>query len=146
MVGGCLIFGTGPPGCAVLCQACTLVQRVFVLYFAGLCEGGLSVSYQPGPVVSLECLPCGWKFSPTLRQFALHDIVTSRIPPEIKILHYLDDVLLVSSNLDLLRLATNRVVTTLRNSVFVVSDNSTLDSATTIFFCQPSSLWFVCLW
>ena len=87
-----------------------------------------------GGVCSLDRLPCGWKYSPIICQFALSAIVTPLIPKEIILLYYMDDFLLVGPGPAELARVTTLVAEALRKHGFIVSPKSTLSPVERIFF------------
>ena len=84
-----------------------------------------------GRVVGLGRLPFGWKYSPFICQQTLARIVERVLPPDILLLHYLDDFLLVHhDNND----NTGNTVIALGREGFIVSPKSVLEPATQLVF------------
>ena len=129
--------GGGTVGCTVLCHARGLVQCVLVLCVAPACTPCISFSCNGGggeTVYRLDRLPFGWKYSPTICQFALSEIVTPLIPKEIILLHCMDDFLLIGPDPAELARVTALVAEALRTHGFIVSPKSTLSPVERIFF------------
>ena len=82
----------------------------------------------PGaPPVALSRLPFGWKYSPYLCQTSLARILRGVLPPEILLVHYLDDFLLVFTDSQVLREAGRSAVRALIEAGFLISPKSVLD-------------------
>ena len=82
----------------------------------------------PGaPPVALSRLPFGWKYSPYLCQTSLARILRGVLPPEILLLHYLDNFLLVFTDREVLREAGRAAVRALIEAGFLISPKSVLD-------------------
>ena len=82
----------------------------------------------PGaPPVALSRLLFGWKYSPYLCQTSLARILRGVLPPEILLVHYLDDVLLVFTDREVLREAGRSAVRALIEAGFLISPKSVLD-------------------
>ena len=82
----------------------------------------------PGaPPVALSRLPFGWKYSPYLCQTSLARILQGVLPPEILLVHYLDDFLLVFTDREVLREAGRVAVRALIEAGFLISPKSVLD-------------------
>ena len=82
----------------------------------------------PGaPPVALSRLPFGWKYSPYLCQTSLACILRGVLPPEILLVHYLDDFLLVFTDREVLREAGRAAVRALIEAGFLISPKSVLD-------------------
>ena len=80
----------------------------------------------PGPV-ALSRLPFGWKYSPYLCQTSLARILRGVLPPEILLVHYLDDFSLVFTDREVLREAGRAAVRALIEAGFLISPKSVLD-------------------
>ena len=72
-------------------------------------------------------LPFGWKYSPVICQRLLGSLVRDLIPPDILLIHYLDDFLLAARDRSRLCEVTGRVAARLREAKFLVSPKSTLE-------------------
>ena len=82
----------------------------------------------PGaPPVALSRLPFGWKYSPYLCQTGLARVLRGVLPPEILLVHYLDDFLLVFTDREVLREAGRSAVRALIEAGFLISPKSVLD-------------------
>ena len=82
----------------------------------------------PGaPPVALSRLPFGWKYSPYLCQTGLARVLRGVLPPEILLVHYLDDFLLVFTDREVLREAGHSAVRALIEASFLISPKSVLD-------------------
>ena len=82
----------------------------------------------PGaPPVALSRLPFGWKYSPYLCQTSLARILRGVLPPEILLVHYLDDFLLIFTDREVLREAGRSAVRALIEAGFLISPKSVLD-------------------
>ena len=82
----------------------------------------------PGvPPVALSRLPFGWKYSPYLCQTSLGRILRGVLPPEILLVHYVDDFLLVFTDREVLREAGRSAVRALIEAGFLISPKSVLD-------------------
>ena len=82
----------------------------------------------PGaPPVALSRLPFGWKYSPYLCQTSLARILGGVLPPEILLVHYLDDFVLVFTDREVLREAGRSAVRALIEAGFLISPKSVLD-------------------
>ena len=82
----------------------------------------------PGaPPVALSRLPFGWKYSPYLCQTRLARVLRGVLPPEILLVHYLDDFLLVFTDREVLREAGRSAVRALIEAGFLISPKSVLD-------------------
>ena len=71
-------------------------------------------------------LPFGWKYSPVICQRLLGSLVRDLIPPDILLIHYLEDFLLVAGDRARRREVTRRVAARLREAKFLISPKSTL--------------------
>ena len=80
-----------------------------------------------GKLWDMKRLPFGWKYSPVICQQLLGSLVRDLIPPDILLIHYLDDFLLVARDRARLREVTGRVAARLREAKFLVSPKSTLE-------------------
>ena len=80
-----------------------------------------------GELWDMKRLPFGWKYSPVTCQRLLGSLVRDLIPPDILLIHYLDDFLLVPRDRAGLREVTGRVAARLRDPHLLVSPNSTLE-------------------
>ena len=80
-----------------------------------------------GKLWDMKRLPFGWKYSLVICQQLLGSLVRDLIPPDILLIHYLDDFLLVARDRARLREATGRVAARLREAKFLVSPKSTLE-------------------
>ena len=87
-----------------------------------------------GRVVGLGRLPFGWKYSPFICQQTLARIVERVLPPNILLVHYLDDFLLVHHDKGYLRDNTGATVLALGREGFIVSPKSVLEPATQLVF------------
>ena len=83
-----------------------------------------------GRVVGLGRLPFGWKYSPFICQQTLARIVGRVLPPDILLVHYLDDFLLMHHDKSYLRDHTGNAVLALGREGFIVSPRSVLEPAT----------------
>ena len=82
----------------------------------------------PGaPPKALSRLPFGWKYSPYLCQTGLARVLRGVPPPEILLVHYLDDFLLVFTDKEVLREAGRSAVRALIEAGFLISPKSVLD-------------------
>ena len=79
-----------------------------------------------GQFFALDRLPFGWKFSPIFGHRILGDSVRPLVPPHMELLHYLNDFLLVGSELAEVQEVTGRLVAALQAASFIVSQKSTL--------------------
>ena len=77
--------------------------------------------------MALSRLPFGWKYSPYLCQTGLARVLRGLLPPEILLVHYLDDFLLVFTDREVLREAGRSAVRTLIEAGFLISPKSVLD-------------------
>ena len=75
----------------------------------------------------MKRLPFGWKYLPVMCQQLLGTLVPDLIPPDILLIHYLDDFLLIARDRGRLRVVTGRVAARLRELGFLVSPKSTLE-------------------
>ena len=80
-----------------------------------------------GQLWDTKRLPFGWKYSPVVCQRLLGSWVRDLIPPDVLLIHYLDDFLLVARDRVRLRGVTGRVAARLREAKFLVSPKSTLE-------------------
>ena len=87
-----------------------------------------------GRVVGLGRLPLGWKYSPFICQQTPPRIVERVLPPDIFLVHYLDDFLLVHHDKGYLRDNTGAPVLALGHEGFTVSPKSVLEPATQLIF------------
>ena len=87
-----------------------------------------------GQVFALDRLPFGWKFSSIFCERILGDLLRPPVPTHMELVHYLDDFLLVGSNLEEVQAVRDRVVEALRAAFFIVSQNCTLQPVRKIFF------------
>ena len=87
-----------------------------------------------GRVVGLGRLPFGWKYSPFICQQTLARIVERVLPPDILLVHYLDDFLLVHHDKGYLRDNMGNAVIALGREGFIVSPKSVLEPATQLVF------------
>ena len=89
-----------------------------------------------GQVFAVDRLPFGCKFSPIFCQRILGNLVrpVPPPPPPMELLHYLDDFLIVGSNLEEVQAVTDRIGEALRAASFIVSQNSTLQLVQKICF------------
>ena len=83
-----------------------------------------------GRVVGLGRLPFGWKYSPFICQQTLARIVERVLPPDVLLVHYLDDFLLVHYDKGYLRDNTGNTVIALGHEGFIVSPKSVLEPTT----------------
>ena len=81
-------------------------------------------------VVGLGRLPFGWKYSPFICEHALARIVERVLPPDILLVHYLDDFLSVHHDKGYLRDNTGNTVIALGREGFIVSPKSVLEPST----------------
>ena len=84
-------------------------------------------THQRGGLVSLDCLPFGWAFSPYLCQEILGRVVGDAVPDRAFLVHYLDDFILLSGDRCLLGSTTGRLKERIVRAGFLVSAKSTLD-------------------
>ena len=87
-----------------------------------------------GRVVGLGRLPFGWKYSPFICQQTLVRIVGRMLPPDILLVHYLDDFLLIHHDKRYLRDHTGNTVLALGREGFIISPKSVLKLATQLLF------------
>ena len=80
-----------------------------------------------GKLWDMKRLPFTWKYSPVICQELLGSLVRDLIPPEVLLLRYLDDFLLIARDRDVLRGVIGRVASRVRESRFLVSPKSTPD-------------------
>ena len=80
-----------------------------------------------GKLWDMKRLPFGWKCSPVICQRLLGSLVRDLIPPDVLLIHYLDDFLLVARDRVRLRGVTGRVAARLREVKFLVRPKSTLE-------------------
>ena len=74
--------------------------------------------------MSLDQLPFGWAFSPSICQELLGRIVRDIVPEGVYLVHYLDDFILLSCDRDLLEDVTATVATRIRQAGFSESSSS----------------------
>ena len=79
------------------------------------------------PPVALSRLPFGWKYSPYLCQTSLARVLRGVLPPEILLVHYHDDFLLVLTDREVLREAGRSAVRALIEAGFLISPKSVLE-------------------
>ena len=87
-----------------------------------------------GRVVGLGRLPSGWKYSPFICQQTLARILEQVLPPDILLVHYFDDFLLIHHDKGYLRNNTGNTVDALGQEGFIVSPKSVLEPATQLVF------------
>ena len=75
----------------------------------------------------MKRLPFGWKYLPVICQRLLGSLVRDLIPPDVLLIHYLDDFLLVARDRVRLREVTGWVAAWLREAKFLVSPKITLE-------------------
>ena len=96
-----------------------------------------------GRVVGLGRLPFGWKYSPFICQQTLAGIVERVLPPDILLVHYLDDFLFIHYDKQYLRDNTGNTVLALGREGFIVSPKSVLEPATQLVFLgNLLDLWY----
>ena len=86
--------------------------------------------FRPAPgalPVVLSRLPFGWKYSSYLCQTSLARVLRGVLPPEILLVHYLDDFLLVLTDSEVLREAGRSAVRALIEAGFLISPQSVLE-------------------
>ena len=86
-----------------------------------------------GRVVGLGRLPFGWKYSAYICQQALARLVEQALPPDILLVHYLDDFLLVHHDTGRQHVG-GAVVGLERGGGFIVNPKSVLEPSTTLVF------------
>ena len=87
-----------------------------------------------GRVVGLGRLPFGWKYSPFICHQTLARIVEQVLPPDVLLVHYLDDFLLIHHDKGYLRSNTGNTVDALGREGFIVRPKSVLEPATQLVF------------
>ena len=80
-----------------------------------------------GKLWDMKRFPFGWKYLPVTCQELLGLLVRDLIPPDLLLIHSLDDFLLIARDRDVLRGVTGRVASRVRDLGFLVSPKSTLD-------------------
>ena len=85
-------------------------------------------------MVGLGRLPFGWKYSPYICQQALARLVEQALPPDILLVHYLDDFLLVHHDKGYLHRHTGGAVLASEHGGFIVSPRSVLEPFTRLVF------------
>ena len=69
-----------------------------------------------GKLWDMKRLPFGWKYLPVICQRLLGSLVRDLVPPDVLLIHYLDDFLLVARDRVRLRGVTGRVGARLREA------------------------------
>ena len=75
----------------------------------------------------MKSLPVNWKYWPVICQRLFGSFVRDLNPPDVLLIHYLDDFLLIFRDRVRMRGVTGRLAARLREAKFLVSPKSTLE-------------------